>query len=110
MFGLLGLMAVGAFTLTGCQNAVQNEPVVCKVIDKDRSTSKEGNSVFRIYTEGGEKCTTFGLADNWFKGNFNSADMYGEIKVDETYTFETVGVRNGLLSLFPEIVSFEKAN
>lgn len=110
MFGLLGLMAVGALSLTGCQNAIKNDPVTCKVIDKDRSTNQDGKSVFRVYTEGGDGCETFGLADNWLAGNFNSSDMYGEIKVDETYIFETVGVRNGFFSLFPEIVSFEKGS
>lgn len=110
MFGLLGLLAVGAVGLTGCQNAIQNDPVTCKVIDKDRSTGKDGGSVFRIYTEGGEECTTFGLADNWLQGNFNASDDFGKIEVGATYEFETVGVRNGFFSLFPEIVSFEKAS
>lgn len=98
--------------LTGCQNLVQNDPVTCTVTDKDRSTAtdKDGHSrsVFRIYTEGGEKCTTFGLADNFLAGNFNASDMYGKIQVGKTYSFKTVGIRNGFFSSFPEITKMEE--
>lgn len=106
-------IALGAaLTLTGCQNAVKNEPVICTVTDKDRSTAtdKDGasRSVFRIYTEG-EGCEdTYGLSDNWFAGNFNSSDMYAKIKVGKTYKMETVGVRNGFFSLFKEITKISE--
>jgi hypothetical protein len=109
----VGLIAVGALTLTGCQNVVKNEPATCTVIDKDRSTAtdKDGHSrsVFRIYTEGcGDDNATLGLADNLFAGNMNASDMYGRIKVGETYVFQTVGIRNGFFSSFREITRFEK--
>lgn len=104
----LALAAVAALPLTGCQNAVQNDPVTCTVTDKDRSTGKEGESVFRIYTDGEGCDDTYGLADNWLAGNFNSADMYGKIKVGKTYKIETVGVRNGFLSSFKEITKLEE--
>ncbi len=97
---------VATASLTGCQNLVKNDPVTCTVVDKDRSTesTKNGsNSVFRVYTEGGANCGTFGLADNPFAGNWNSADAYGRIKVGATYELETVGARNGFMSWFPEI-------
>lgn len=107
-----GVIAVGAMSLTGCQNLVVNEPAVCTVVDKDRSTtsSKNGSqSVYRIYTENcGADNETLGLADNILQGNFNASDMYAKIKVGETYKFETVGVRNGFLSSFREIVRFTK--
>jgi hypothetical protein len=83
---IAGVIAIAAFSLTGCQNLVQNEPVVCTVVDKDRSTesSKNGSkSVFRIYAK---------------------------IKVGETYRFETVGIRNGAFSSFREIVRFTKVS
>lgn len=92
-----------AWSLTGCQNAVKNEPVTCTVTDKDRSTGKEGESIFRIYTEGEGCDDTYGLSDNWLAGNFNSSDMYAKIKVGSTYKMETVGFRNGFLSSFKEI-------
>lgn len=102
----LAAAAIATASLTGCQNLVKDAPVTCTVVDKDRSTesTKNGsNSVFRIYTEGGANCGTFGLADNIFAGNWNSADTYGRIKVGATYELETVGIRNGFMSWFPEI-------
>ena len=105
----LAIAAFAALSLTGCQNLVQNEPVTCKVIDKDRSTGPNRESIFRIYTEG-YNCETFGLADNLVAGNWNAADMYAQIKVDKTYSFKTVGVRNGFFSSFKEIVKFEEVS
>jgi hypothetical protein len=108
-----GFIALTAMSLTGCQNLVQNDPVECTVVDKDRSTSSDGDggskSVFRIYTEGcGADNETLGLADNIIAGNWNASDMYAKIKVGEKYTFKTVGVRNGFLSSFREITSYTK--
>ena len=107
-----GVIALAAVSLTGCQNLVQNEPVTCTVIDKDRSTQVvdgASKSVFRIYTEGcGSDNETLGLADNILAGNFNSSDMFAKIKAGETYTFKTVGVRNGFFSSFREITSMTK--
>jgi len=99
----LGVAGVLLVSLTGCQNAVQNAPVTCTVTDHDRSTGKDGKSVFRIYAEGEGCDDTYGLADNWLVGNFNASDMYAKIKVGKTYKFETVGVRNGFFSSFKEI-------
>lgn len=109
---IVGVLALGAVSLTGCQNLVQNDPVVCTVTDKDRSTQVvdgHSKSVFRVYTEGcGEDNATLGIGDNAFAGNWNSSDLYGKIKVGETYRFKTVGVRNGFLSSFREITSVTK--
>lgn len=85
-------------TLSSCGLNPQTQ--VCTVVDKDRSTGKSGESIFRVYTE---QCGTLGLADNLFAGRFNSADDYGKIQKGKTYRFETVGYRNGLFSMFPEI-------
>lgn len=108
---VVALSVIALASLTGCQNLVQNDPVTCTVVDKDRSTEVvDGNSksVFRIYTEGcGDDSATLGLADNILAGNFNSSDMYGKIKVGATYEFKTVGVRNGFLSSFREITEMK---
>lgn len=107
-----GVIAMAAVSLTGCQNLVQNDPAVCTVIDKDRSTQVvdgASKSVFRIYTENcGPDNETLGLADNILAGNFNASDMYAKIKVGDTIRVETVGVRNGFFSSFREIVRFTK--
>lgn len=108
----LGVAGVLLVSLTGCQNAVQNAAVQCTVIDKDRSTSTvdgHSKSVFRIYMEGEGCDDTYGLADNWLIGNFNSSDMYAKLKVGKKYEIDTVGIRNGPLSMFKEITTIKEA-
>lgn len=108
-FAALGVAAIAITSLTGCQNLVTNDPVTCTITDKDRSTEVvdgQSRSVFRIYTEGEGCDDTYGLADNIFKGNLNSSDFYGRIKVGKTYKLETVGIRNGFFSSFKEIVKY----
>jgi len=102
----LGVAGVLLVSLTGCQNAIQNPDVICTVTDKDRTTQTvdgHSQSVFRIYMEGEGCDDTYGLADNWLVGNFNSSDMYAKIKVGKTYKIDTVGMRSGILSSFKEI-------
>lgn len=86
---------------------VNPQTQICTVTGKDRSSDKDGSSIFRVYTE---QCGTLGLADNLFAGRFNSADDYGRIKEGKTYRFETVGIRNGLFSMFPEINKMYEVN
>jgi hypothetical protein len=91
-------------TLSGC--GANPQTMTCTVNDKDRSTGSKGGSVYRVYTD---ECDTLGIADNWFQGNFNSADVYAKIKVGQRYEFDTVGYRNGFMSWFPEITRFRAA-
>lgn len=103
----LGIAAIAVTSLTACQNLVTNDPVTCTITDKDRSTEVvdgQSRSVFRIYVEGEGCDDTYGLADNIFKGNLNTSDFYGKLKVGKTYNLETVGIRNGFFSSFKEIV------
>lgn len=111
VLGTIAVAGVMAMSLTGCQNLVQNEPVTCTVVDKDRSTEVvdgTSKSVFRVYTEGcGADNQTLGIGDNPIAGNWNSSDLYGQIKVGASYEFKTVGVRNGMLSMFREITEMK---
>ena len=72
----------------------------CLVEDKDRTTTQEGGSDMRVYTD----CGVFQIGDNLWSGTFNSADTYSKIKVGSSYEFDTIGWRFGLLSQFPLIL------
>lgn len=66
------------------------------------STSK---SLYLIYTKDeNNKIATYKIEDSLIQGKFNSSDIYGSIEVGKTYTFEIVGERNELLSMYPNIV------
>lgn len=104
---LAALIIVGGITfiISGYGN---KQNIRTKVLDKERITTNnsEGyiSSYYLIYTEAG----TLKLEDELLYGNFNSSDWYGQIRKDSTYTFHTIGYRNGFLSMYPNIVKFEK--
>ena len=73
----------------------------CQVINKDRSTDSDGNSVYRVYTK---NCGVLEVQDEWLVGQFNSADTFNSIQPGGTYDVSTLGWRNGFLSQFPNII------
>lgn len=93
------------YTIYGYQN---KQEITTTVVDKERVVEGHGNSVYSyylVYTEDG----TLKLEDDLFYMNFKSSDWYGQIQVDSTYTFKTIGYRIGVLSSYPKIVGFELA-
>ena len=77
---------------------------VATVTDKQRITKTvDGNdqSYYLVYTDKG----TFKVEDSIVLFRFNSSDLYGSIKQDSTYTFQTVGFRAGFLSEYPNVVT-----
>jgi hypothetical protein len=103
MFILMALLAIGSITaaVSGYGN---KQAIKTTVTGKERIISRDGReSYYLIFTEAG----TFKLEDDLFYGNFNSSDWYGSIHQDSTYEFQTVGYRNGLLSMYPNIVKIK---
>ena len=76
------------------------------VTGKERVTKvRDGNdkSYYLVYTDKG----TFKVEDSIILFRFNSSDLYGSIKTDSTYTFNTVGFRAGFLSEYPNVVTIK---
>lgn len=101
----LAVAALAAVALTSCAQMNREQYDGCTVEDKDRAIDSEGSPSYRVYTD----CGVFTVADNLLEGQFNSADTYSKLKVGETYDFETIGWRNGFLSMFPNIVTAERS-
>ena len=74
-----------------------------KVLDKERINTKE-SSYYLIYTDKGE----FTITDDLFRGNFKSSTWYGSLRQDSCYSFKTGGIRNGVLSMYPNMISKPK--
>lgn len=55
---------------------------------------------YLIYTDIG----TFENTDEWLCGKFNSSDIYGMIKVGDTYEFTVIGFRIPFLSAYQNII------
>ena len=72
---------------------------------KDSANKSNGNTEYRIYTE---NCGTFTVNDSILIFQFNSADLYGQINVGESYDFETKGYRIPIVSSFPNINSISQ--
>ncbi|MFV0432848.1 MAG: hypothetical protein ACK5LO_02525 [Leucobacter sp.] len=98
-----GVIVLAALGMTGCAQSNRDVHEGCTVEEKDRAIDAEGSPSYRVYTD----CGVFKVADNLFEGQFNSADTYAQLKVGKTYDLETIGWRNGFLSMFPNIVSAE---
>ena len=101
-FGLVAAVIVG---VSVAYNFGTEQSQLCTVTSKDRTTNSEGQSDMRIYTE---ECGVLKVADNFFRLQFNSADIYASLKEGETYNFHTYGWRIGLLSAFPTVIEVEK--
>lgn len=98
--GALAVFAVIGFGVIGAGTINEQEQAHCTVEDKDRSTDKDGQSIYQVYTD----CGVFRVTDNLAKGIFNAANIYSDIHVGETYDFTTVGFRVPVMSSFPTIV------
>ena len=100
------LLVFGVALASPLISASQTETKTCTVTDKDRTKGSNNQSDMRIYTE---QCGTLAVTDVWWKGQFNSADIYSSIKVGKTYRFETVGFRIPLFSSFKKITEVDPA-
>lgn len=104
-FIVVAVLGVG-FTLFSAV-AISGTSTGCVVTDKDRSTGYKGRTDMRVYTEGcngSSEVRVFSVADNWFAGQFASADTFAKVEVGKTYDFETRGMRVPILSTFENIV------
>ena len=109
-FRVTSAVASGAICLvllTGCFSLQeygdsQDEPTTnCTVDGKERvDLGGDEGSEYRVYSS----CGVFKVVDDPLKGHWNSADTYNSIKEGKTYDFKAYGIRNGLLSEFPNIL------
>lgn len=81
--------------------------VTFTVLGKDSVTVSSGSgdslsvdNEYRVYTTEG----TFKVTDTLIYGRFNSADTYGKLQNDHTYTCKVAGWRFGLFSWFPNLI------
>lgn len=99
----IGIMLIILGISITVPNVVSKEYTNCKVTDKESVTVNNDNQ-YRVYTT----CGTFVVQDSVVHFRFDSADVYGAIAVNSTYTFNTVGMRFGLFSMFPNILQFKE--
>jgi len=82
----------------GIQAYTDDHWVSCHVTGKDRGAS---NGSYRVYTS---DCGVLANKDEWLRGKFNSADIWQLIPDEGNVSVHVVGIRNGLISWFPNIL------
>ena len=77
--------------------------------DKERVYDKDSSKylVFGEDVETGET-RVFQNTDSFFRGKFDSSNVYGSLKKGETYTVTVVGYRIPLFSWYENIIKYEK--
>ena len=101
---LVGVLTVGFIGFATFNSLAIKNTDTCTVESKERAISGDSSTKL-IYTE---ECGVLSVDDSILHGKFNSADTYGEIKEGSTYVFETRGARNGLFSMFPNIIEMQE--
>jgi hypothetical protein len=98
ILGLIVIVAIFSFPY------ITSEEVVFKVTDKERVVTGGGDSVssqYLIFTED----ETFRNTDSFAYFKFNSSDLYGKLKIGETYGAKVFGWRIPFLGRYRNIVN-----
>lgn len=79
--------------------------VTVNVSDKER-VCESGNSECRylFFTDEG----TFENTDSLLFGKYRSSDVYGSVKVGQTYTFKVAGWRVPIFSSYPNVIEVSR--
>src|SRR5690606_20194122 len=98
---VIGAVMLALFVVFPIARVNAEDVQTCTVEDKDRASNRDGKSSMRVYTQ---ECGVLEVSDVLLKGQFNSADIFADIEVGQTYEFTTIGWRIPILSQFPTIV------
>jgi hypothetical protein len=94
----LGLVSVGIY---GAYEAVNPTKDVTATVT-DKVVKNDGNSsTYLIFTDKG----VFENSDSLVNGKWDSSDVYSQIKKGHTYVFHVRGIRNHVLSWYPNILN-----
>ena len=114
IFCVLGMIIVVIICLlTSCGHTIDrnsNEREVVGTVTEKTVKRIDTQDKYLIFVkiEGEDEIQVFEITDNWVEGKLNSSTIYGNIKVEETYTFTIKGSRNEMLSWYPNISKVEK--
>ena len=113
-FCVLGAIIIVIICLfTSCGHTIDrnsNEREVVGTVTEKTVKKIDTQDKYLIFVkiEGKDEIQVFEITDNWVEGKLNSSTIYGNIKVEETYTFTIKGNRNEMLSWYPNISKVEK--
>ncbi|WP_251151352.1 hypothetical protein [Cellulosimicrobium sp. Marseille-Q4280] len=98
---LVSLIIAVSLTITVASSFAGEQTRTCTVTGTDRARNSDGGSDMRVYTE---QCGTLQVRDLWLRGQFSSADIFGQLEEGKTYEVTTVGWRVPIFSSFTTIL------
>ena len=113
IFCVLGAIIIVIICLfTSCGHTIDrnsNEREVVGTVTEKTVKRIDTQDKYLIFVkiEGEDEIQVFEITDNWVEGKLNSSTIYGNIKVEETYTFTIKGSRNEILSWYPNIYEYK---
>lgn len=76
---------------------------------KDKYVKRSGSEEDKYLVVDSEG-NAYEITDLTFIGKWNSTDLYNKLEIGKTYKIETSGIRNGFLSMYPNINKIEENN
>lgn len=102
---VLSFVLAFVLPLTGC-TTMNQQTKTCTISSKESVMVRTGENLtgnqYRVYTE---ECGTLTVQDSLAIARYDSADLYGQLKPDTTYTMEIGGYRVPAMSAFPNIIT-----
>lgn len=97
---LIGIIFIGGIVFADRYFATFNQHDVTFKVNKTERVVTDSDSKYLIYTDQG----VFQDTDSWWYGKFNSSDVYNQLEAGTTHTCTVVGIRNGLMSWYENII------
>lgn len=99
------VLIFGDAYLSNCDDRVITH---CEVTDKTVKYHDD-ESKYLIFTKiNNEEIQVFEITDSFIQGRWNSSDVYADIEVGKTYSFEVVGKRIPFFSMYPNIIRYKE--
>ena len=100
----LVIILILGFTIYCVTIEYQNGETI-EITVKDKYVKRNGESdLYLVATEEGE---TYKIEDLFFKGKFNSTDLYNKLDIGEKYKVEVTGVRIPIFSMYKNLNKIE---
>ena len=96
------------FIITGTNALYFNDHIVTVTVTDKGIKQTNNSSKYLIYgTKANGEVETYEITDNFSRGQFDSSNKYGAIRIGETYNFIVIGVRIPYLSQYENIIGIE---
>ena len=105
IFLILIIVFFGGMLFTNIIKYTNEQEIEILVKDKYVKNNSKGNDKYLIVDENNN---TYEITDLFFKGKWNSTDLYNQLENNKKYKIKTTGKRIQFFSMYPNINNVEK--